>query len=251
MSTEPSRITDEPERPVGKGKKNNEDSGRQSIVTIETNYQQWYTESYALLKQLLPDRLDEFKQLYMGSGKEGPVTANNFNIQHWLNGMRAAVNPESPKDDGRFFQDIETIGMRMQNQLNILSSVASRFRSSLFDIRQMVQADIFDSELEAAGQLSKMGFVRAAGSVAGVVLEKHLAQVAYNHNVRLKKRNPTISDLNDALKTNETIDTPTWRNIQRLGDIRNLCTHNKDREPTKDEVDELISGVDKYAKTLM
>jgi len=46
------------------------------------------------------------------------------------------------------------------------------------------------------------------------------------------------------------IETPTWRFIQHLSDLRNLCDHNKDREPTKDEVNELIVGVTKITKTL-
>lgn len=37
--------------------------------------------------------------------------------------------------------------------------------------------------------------------------------------------------------------------IQHLGDIRNLCDHNKDREPTKEEVEELINGIDQIIKT--
>jgi len=49
--------------------------------------------------------------------------------------------------------------------------VKERFESSLFDIRQLVQADLFDSELEAAEELAKNRFSRAAGAVAGVVLD--------------------------------------------------------------------------------
>ena len=81
-------------------------------------------------------------------------------------------------------------------------------------------------------------------------MEKHLGQVTANHSISIRKRNPTISDFNEALKDNETLDTPTWRQIQRLGDIRNLCSHNKEREPTKDEVSELIAGTEKFTKTL-
>ena len=83
-----------------------------------------------------------------------------------------------------------------------------------------------------------------------MVIEKHLAQVASNHNVSTRKQHPTISDFNDMLKGAGVLDVPTWRQIQRLGDIRNLCDHNKEREPTKDEVIELIDGVDKLCKTL-
>jgi len=45
-------------------------------------------------------------------------------------------------------------------------------------------------------------------------------------------------------------DVVQWRFVQRLGDIRNYCAHNKDREPTKDEVNELIDGADKIIKTV-
>ena len=48
----------------------------------------------------------------------------------------------------------------------------------------------------------------------------------------------------------EVLDIPSWRQIQRLGDIRNLCVHKKERDPTNDEVEELINGVEKYTKTL-
>ena len=84
----------------------------------------------------------------------------------------------------------------------------------------------------------------------GVVLERHLAQVCANHNVKITKKNPTIADFNEALKLANVIDIPIWRGITRLGDLRNLCDHNKDREPTIDEVDDLISGADKLLKTL-
>ena len=45
----------------------------------------------------------------------------------------------------------------------------------MFDIRQLVQADLFDSELDAADELGKKKFTRAAGALAGVVLERHLS----------------------------------------------------------------------------
>ena len=132
----------------------------------------------------------------------------------------------------------------------ILKSAEKRIESSLFDIKQLVQADLFDSELGATTELLKNKFVRAAGAVAGVVLEKHLGQVCRNHNVKLSKKDPAVADLNDALKNDDVIDTPQWRAIQHLRDVRNLCDHNKKREPSSDEVTDLIAGVGKLTKTL-
>jgi len=131
-----------------------------------------------------------------------------------------------------------------------LKSVKTRFESSLFDIRQLVQADLFDSELEAAKELAKHKFTRAAGALAGVVLERQLAQVCENHGLKITKKNPSISDLNDILKNADVIDTPQWRFIQHLADIRNICDHSKTIEPTVEQVDDLINGVIKTCKTL-
>jgi hypothetical protein len=128
--------------------------------------------------------------------------------------------------------------------------VKARFESSLFDIRQLVQADLFDSELDAAEELIKQGFTRAAGALAGVILERHLNQVCLNHNIKISKKDPGISDLNDILKDASVLDIPQWRSIQYLADIRNLCDHNKKVEPTIEQVNELVAGVKKVTKTL-
>jgi hypothetical protein len=113
----------------------------------------------------------------------------------------------------------------------------------------LLQADIFDSELEAADHLLKNKFARAAGALAGVVLERHLGEVCSSHNITLRKKDPTISDLNDALKAASVIDTAQWRSIQHLGDLRNLCDHNKQVEPTAEQVRDLLTGVAKVTKT--
>lgn len=47
-----------------------------------------------------------------------------------------------------------------------------------------------------------------------------------------KEKNPSINDYNELLKSNGVIDVPVWRNIQRLADIRNMCDHHKQTEPT-------------------
>ena len=105
-------------------------------------------------------------------------------------------------------------------------------------------------EIDAAAELAKKGFFRGAGAVAGVVLEGHLSQVCVKHNLKTRKKAPTINDFNQMLKDSSTIDTPMWRFIQHLGDLRNLCDHSKGREPTKEEVNDLISGVRRVIKTI-
>jgi len=231
---------------LGKLTKEDREASKHLRGKFEGEYQRWYTEASALIRQLIPDRLEEFTHLYKGDGKRKATNASTYHIQDWLNGVRSGKQYDGTK----YYDDFAVVSMRFRTQLAILKSVTARFESSLFDIKQLVQADLLDSEIEGARELNKHGFGRAAGAVAGVVLEKHLGQVCLNHSITIRKKDPGISDFNDALKNAGIADVPLWRQLQRLGDLRNLCDHNKHRDPTKDEVEELIDGVAKISKTV-
>lgn len=214
---------------------------------FEREYQKWYTEAHAVVWQIIPHRIEEFEELYRGTGKRKALAYSTYSIQDWINGVRSATIPFSGE---KYFNDFAAMAMKFKTQLNILQSANSRFESSLLDIGQVLRSDLFDSELDAARELLRNGFLRGAGAIAGVVLERHLGQMCKNHKLTMRKKNPSISDWNDLLKNNNLNDIPTWRFIQRLGDIRNLCDHNKDRDPMKEEVAELIDGTEKMIKTL-
>jgi len=214
---------------------------------FEIEYQKWYNESFSIIKYLLPDRLTEFEMFYKSDQKRKNVNAITYTIQDWLMGVRAGVNEYNSE---KVFDDFVITFMRFQTQLAILKSIKIRFESSLFEIKQLLQADLLDSELSSSKELLKNGYLRASGVIAGVVLETHLLQVCNNHNITISKKDPTINDFNEILKKNDVIDVPKWRFIQRLGDLRNLCGHKRERDPLKDEVEELINGVDKITKTL-
>lgn len=209
-------------------------------------YQKWYSEAQAIIKQILPNRYEEFNQLY-NEAKRKSIDGSTYSIKDWLLGMRAQVDTFTGE---RKFNDFNAVVMRFQNQLLILKSAEAYFESSLFDIKQLVQADLFDTELDAARELNKKGFIRGAGAIAGVVLERHLAQVCENHKIKIGKKAPSINDYNQLLKDNDVIEIKDWRFIQHLADLRNLCDHDKKREPKKEEIEELISGVEKITKTI-
>ena len=214
---------------------------------FERDYQRWFTEVSALLHQVLPARAPEFDAQYHPDSRRKAVDGTGFTIQDWMLGRRAATNAY---DGTRSFDDLAAAAMRFHAQLEILIAAGARFESSLMEVRQVLQADIFDSELDASRELQRNGYARAAGVLAGVVLEGHLAAVCASRQLTVKKKSPTIGDLNDVLKDGLAIDVPTWRFIQRLGDIRNICGHRKSREPTKEEVEQLIAGTERITKTL-
>jgi len=207
------------------------------LVQLKQEFEIWYTESFALIKVVLPDRINDFSKMYYNDKTKNGLMTYFQHIPSMLDEW----------GDSTIIDQVKSV---LDSQIGILKSCEKRFESSLFDIKQLLQADIFDSELDAARELNKKGFLRAAGAISGVVLEGHLKQVCINHNIVIKKTNPTISDFNQLLKDNEIIETHDWRFIQRLGDIRNLCDHKKQQEPTKEEIEELIKGVEKIIKTL-
>ncbi|WP_372658841.1 hypothetical protein, partial [Hydrogenophaga sp.] len=166
-----------------------------ALPNFGKKYQSWYSEAASVIKQMLPDRLDDFVRHYQKPKPRKDITYENYRIEDYLQGLTITRGWEKAKVVGK-----EAAIPHFRQQLAIMEAVASRFESTLFDIRQIVQADLFDSEIDAARELLKKGFVRASGAIAGVVLEKHLAQVAQNHNITTRKRHPTISDFNDLLK---------------------------------------------------
>ena len=211
-------------------------------INLGDSYQRWYSKALAVIRQLLPDRLDDFSGLYEYHGVRKSLGFSNYRIADALRGYSPVMSdyPEMAKYCLRLFEQ----------QRSILLAAQERLDCSLFEIQQVVQADLFDSEIDAARELNKKGFARAAGAMAGVVLEKHFDTVIMSHALTLTKKNPCINDYNQKLKDENVIDIPTWRFIQRLGDLRNLCDHAKGVDPSREDIDELISGVDRIMKTV-
>lgn len=218
--------------------KNQERKHCKDLPYFIRNYEAWYTKALAVIKQITPDRYSDFIKLY-SEGKRKELTLTTYCISDALRGTYGYNYHYGPW----------TASLCVLRQVHMLQACLDSFDSKVFDIQTTLQADIFDSELDSAKHLLKVGFLRPAGAICGVVIEKHFSKVCENKGICLKKKHPTIIDYNDALK-DVAYDVVEWRRIQRLADIRNLCDHNKDREPTKDEVEELISGTEKLIKTV-
>lgn len=220
-------------------------AGLKKLPSFNVSYEAWYSECLALIRQVLPDRLTDFKEHFEAAKGRKDISYASYRIQDALKGLRVT---RQPYDD--VVVDHKAAVPHFQQQIAILKAAQKRFESSLFEMRQLVQADLFDTEIESARHLLKNKFLRAAGAVAGVVLEKHLLQVCDDHKIKVTKKNPGINDLNQLLKDAGAIDVPQWRHITLLGDIRNICDHNKQKEPTEQQVMDLIDGADKVLKTV-
>lgn len=204
-------------------------------------YQIWYSKAIKAVAALATDRYVEFKGYYEIDPKRKSFSFDTYVIQDFMKGVSPTFfSKENVKNQviTCFF-----------NQLTILGSLEVRIDSVISNIESELYAELQDSELVIATQLAKIS-PRAAGALMGVVIEGHLQKVAIAHSVKIPKKHPTIADLNDPLKAAGVIDVPGWRKISFLADLRNLCSHKKDIEPTKEQAEELIQGAEWLTKNI-
>lgn len=212
-------------------------------VQFSYDYQAWYTKALKAVSLLALDRYAEFRDYHEINPKRKSLGYGTYVIQDYLKG----VAPSSIRYSG--FDTRDQVLRGFHNQLTILKSIEERVDSVLSDIEGEIYAELQDNELSVARQLMKIN-LRAAGALVGVVIEGHLQKVSLAHGLKIAKKSPTIADLNDPLKAASIIDMPAWRKIGYLADLRNLCCHKKEAEPTKGQVDELVQGAEWLTKNV-
>ena len=98
--------------------------------------------------------------------------------------------------------------------------------------------------LKEAEILLGVGYIPAAGAIAGLVLERHLKSLCSQQHPPLPYGpSDGISKVNDLLKKAGVYDLAQYRQIQWMADIRNGCDHPQATPPGKIEVDDLIKKV--------
>ena len=223
------------------GDKEKLDTFIKKIPSFGDEYQKWYSEAQAVIKQVIPDRLADFISYFDVPKGRKDITFQNYMIRDYLQGLQI-------KRAGEVVVGASAAIPEFAQQLNMVKAARKALDSELMDLTAVLQADLFDSEIESAGALAKAGYLRAAGAICGVILEKHLHHVCDIHNIKVAKKNPGISDLIHLLKDGSVITVAQWRFIQSLADIRNLCDHAKGREPTTDEIADLVAGAERTLK---
>src|SRR5947209_9080295 len=101
---------------------------KKPLPEFKQEYQGWYSESVAVIRQLLPDRLSDFIKLYEKPKNRKEITHENYVIEDYCHGLIITRGFEKKKVVGP-----EAAISRFEQQLYILQSVKQRFESSLFD----------------------------------------------------------------------------------------------------------------------
>jgi len=112
----------------------------------------------------------------------------------------------------------------------------------LSSIKTLVQAEVFDSELEQANELFSSGYYTAAAVIAGVVLETALRELCDRSGIphgKLDKMNSELAKAGVYNKLNQ-------KRITAIADIRNSAAHGKQDEFTVQDVSDMIKDVSRF-----
>jgi hypothetical protein len=112
----------------------------------------------------------------------------------------------------------------------------------LTSIKTMIQADVFDNELEQAQELLANGYKVAAAVIAGVVLETTLRDLCTREGLSRSKLDKMNADLAKAGIYNKL----QQKRITTLADIRNNAAHGKPEEFSDDDVANMIRDVEQF-----
>ncbi|WP_192454452.1 HEPN domain-containing protein [Acinetobacter oleivorans] len=117
----------------------------------------------------------------------------------------------------------------------------------LITFKQIIQAEVFDSELEQAKSLLESGYKNAAAVIAGVVLETAIKELCLNNSIDLEKKK--LNRLNDDLAKAGIYNTLQQKQILALADIRNNAAHGDYDEFTREDVERMISDIERFLLT--
>jgi len=195
-------------------------------------YQRWYSSAYQLIKEYLPEKEAEFVEHYEDKTKsiikEGVIDLLQFRSSQYTS------------DKSKI---IESCVDKFEIQRSILLSIPDVAEIKELNLRRLISADFVETEIEQAEMLFTNGFLRAAGTLAGVALEKHLKTLCDINGVSYKLKD-TIEPLAHALYKADMLDIIELKKVQYLASIRNKCSHSNDI--TNEEVKSLIAEVKKF-----
>jgi hypothetical protein len=149
---------------------------------------------------------------------------------------KAFCEHESPGISG------SNLGVLLQLKAIFLAAQEDYNGGCLRDIRSLIQAEVFDSELEQASALLQAGYKSASAVVAGVVLEASLRELCNRGYLAHGKLDKMNSDLAKA----GTYNKLQQKRITALADVRNSAAHGDYFAFTEKDVEDMIRDTERF-----
>jgi len=161
--------------------------------------------------------------------------------------VRSLIYLSRPSDKGNERRNLEFGFMDFFDiQVNILHTIEPIIEMQKTNFKKLITADLIESELDQSEWLYEHDFIRAAGIITGIILERYLKTLCEINNIEYSEKD-TIDPLVTKIYTSEKIagfDITLLKSIQHLASIRNKCCHDAE-DPKKHDVRELLDKVKK------
>ena len=112
----------------------------------------------------------------------------------------------------------------------------------LFELRRLVEAEVFDDFLEQAEHLLGSGYYQPAAVVAGCVLEDGLRKLCDQHGINLPPK-PKLDAMNAGLAKAGVFSKLVQKRITALADLRNKAAHGQWSDFSQEDVAEMVGAV--------
>jgi len=128
----------------------------------------------------------------------------------------------------------------------VLRAAEDDFRAgALFEVRNLVEAELFDDFLDQAEVLLEAGYYQPAAVVAGAVLEDGLRRLCESNGLTLDDR-LKLDAMNSMLAKADVYSKLVQKRITVLADLRNKAAHGKWKEFEKEDVDDMVAQVRRF-----
>ncbi len=115
-------------------------------------------------------------------------------------------------------------------------------QDALFDVKRLIEADVFNDFLEQAEHLFSLGYFGPAAVIAGSVLEDGLRKLCVRVGIALPDK-PKLDWMNAQLAKQGVYNMLTQKKVTALSDLRNNAAHGQWTEFTGVDVEGMIREV--------
>jgi len=207
------------------------------LTKFKNNYLSWYYATSSCIKFLRPDKYKEFIDLFKDNReKNALLISNNYKIENFIkNEELADISNNLIQEEAKRINI--TLNLFHYQQL-MIKAIIDNLDLVSFNYEKETYMTFQEENIDSAQELLDNDFIRAAGALCGVIIEKHLKPKLLPFDADAYKL--TLNALNDKCKINDLYSEIERKRISHMAGIRNLCDHKKPTDPTKQQIQTLI-----------
>jgi hypothetical protein len=149
------------------------------------------------------------------------------------------------KNFAKYVQGYVTYSNVVRAQGVLKAAVDDYVGGHLFNLRNLVEAEVFDDFLEQAEHLLSSGYFQAAAVIAGCVLEDGMRKLCVKYAVNVSP-NPKLDQMNSDLAKAGAYNKLVQKRVTALADVRNKAAHGHWTQFARSDVQEMLSGVRRF-----